>query len=84
MSLLLLLRLLAAGVVVVVEAEEGRDGWGGLWAQLQLQLQGGLAALALLLLRAQASCARLAATDQATGSSIVLKVWRLTTRATLS
>jgi hypothetical protein len=84
LSLLLLLLLLAAAAVVVEEAEEGRDGWGGLWAQLQLQLQGGLAALALLLLRAQASCARLAATDQATGSSIVLKVWRWTTRATLS
>jgi hypothetical protein len=81
---LLLLLLLAAAAVVVEEAEEGRDGWGGLWAQLQLQLQGGLAALALLLLRAQASCARLAATDQATGSSAILKVWRWTTRATLS
>ena len=44
------------------EAGEGRDGWGVLWAQ-QLLHQGGLAALALLQLRARASCARLAAKE---------------------
>ena len=81
MSLLL---LLLAAAVVVEEAEEGRDGWGGLWAQLQLQLQGGLAALALLLLLARASCARLAAKEQATGSLLTRRVWQWTTRATLS
>ena len=70
MSLLLLL-LLAAAAVVVEEAGEGRDGWGVLWAQLQLLHQGGLAALALLQLRARASCARLEAKEQATGSSIL-------------
>ncbi len=79
MSLLLLLLLL----LLVEEAEEGRDGWGGLWAQLLL-LQGRLAALVLLLLRARASCARLAAKEQATGSSMAPLGWRWTTRATLS
>ena len=80
MVLLLLLLLL---VVEEEEAGEGQDGWGVFWVQ-QLQLEGGLAALALLLLRARASCARLAAKEQATGSSMILKVWRWTTRATLS
>ena len=75
--------LLLLVVVEEEEAGEGRDGWGVLWAR-QLHLQAGLAALALLLLRAQASCARLAAKEQATGSSAILKVWRWTTRATLS
>ena len=70
MSLWWLLLLLVAAVVVV-QAGEGRNGWGVLWAQQQLLLQRGLAALALLLLRARASCARLAAKVQATGSSKV-------------
>ena len=64
------------------EAGEGRDGWGVLWAQQLLLHQGGLAALALLLLMARASCARLAAKAQATGSLITRRVWQWTTRAT--
>ena len=79
MSLWWLLLLL---VLEEEEAGEGRDGWGVLWAQLQLLHQGGLAALALLQLRARASCARLAAKAQATGSLIARRVWHWTTRAT--
>ena len=66
---LLLLLLLVLVVEEEEEAGEGRDGWGVLWAQQLLLLEGGLAALALLLLRARAACARLAAKAQATGSS---------------
>ena len=89
MSLWWLLLLLLLLLVVVVEEEEaaageGRDGWGVLWAQQLLLLEGGLVALALLLLRARASCARLAAKAQATGSSMARVGWRWTTRATLS
>ena len=73
MSLWLLLLLLLVAMLVQVEEEEageGCDGWGGLLAQQLLLLEAGLAALALLLLRARASCARLAAKVQATGSSM--------------
>ena len=69
--LLLLLVVVVMAAVVVVQAGEGRDGWGVLWAQQLLLLQAGPAALALLLLRAQASCARLAGKAQATDSSMV-------------
>ena len=83
MSLWWLLVVLLAVLVVLEEVEEGRDGWGRLWVQLLLP-EGGLSALVLLLLRAPASCARLAAQAQATGNCKIRLGWRWTTRATLS
>ena len=53
MRLLLLLLLL-----LVLQVAQGRDGWGGLLGVVLLQ--GGLVALAGLLLLGPASCARLA------------------------
>ncbi len=67
MSLWWLLLLLLVLVAVMQQAGQGRDGWGGLWAQLLLQ--GGFVVWALLLPQGRAFSARLAAPAQAKGGS---------------